>query len=69
MTHDQNASRRIHVNGRMIAQDQKFPKSGNWNEIEISNVWLKAGENSVSVILNPSAITVDSLKLDELSIH
>ncbi|MGG6269382.1 glycoside hydrolase family 76 protein [Leptolyngbya sp. AN03gr2] len=65
------ASRYIHVNGRKLADQEAFPATGNWEEqrsLKIENVWLNAGENSVSVIFNSSKGSRNPLSLDTLSI-
>ncbi|MEP0918191.1 carbohydrate-binding protein [Leptolyngbya sp. DQ-M1] len=67
----QSAVRYVYVNGRSLIDRQAFPATGGWNQwqsIKIENVWLNAGDNSVSVIFNSSKGSQNPLALDALSI-
>jgi len=65
------ANRYVYVNGRSLIDQEAFPATGNWEEqrsLKIENVWLNAGENSVSVIFNSNKGSQNPLFLDTLSI-
>lgn len=65
------ANRYVYVNGRSLIDQKAFPATENWNRLQsvkIENVWLNAGENSVSVIFNSSKGSRNPLSLDSLSI-
>ncbi|MBD1843597.1 carbohydrate-binding protein [Cyanobacteria bacterium FACHB-63] len=67
----QSAVRYVYVNGRSLVDRQAFPATGGWNQwqsVKIENVWLNAGDNSVSVIFNSSKGSQNPLALDALSI-
>lgn len=67
----QSAVRYVYVNGRGLVDRQAFPATGGWNQwqsVKIENVWLNAGDNSISVIFNSSKGSQNPLALDALSI-
>jgi Glycosyl hydrolase family 76/Carbohydrate binding module (family 35) len=67
----ESAVRYLYVNGRSFVDRQSFPVTGaldRWQNLTVQNVWLNAGENSVSVIFNSSKGSQNSLALDALSI-
>lgn len=67
-----SAVRYLYVNGRSLVDRQLFPTTGSWNQwqsVKVENVWLNAGDNSVSVIFNASKGSQNSLALDALSIN
>lgn len=66
---EENASRYIYVNGKKEIDNQIFPKSQNWSDATVSNVWLNAGENTVSIIFNAVKGSRSSLKLDEMRVE
>ncbi|HTL88768.1 MAG TPA: glycoside hydrolase family 76 protein [Leptolyngbya sp.] len=68
----ENAARYIYVNGKSLVDRQSFPATGNshnWQQIKIKDVWLNAGDNSISVIFNSGKGSENSLVLDTLSIE
>ncbi|MCU0549367.1 MAG: hypothetical protein MUC48_08465 [Leptolyngbya sp. Prado105] len=66
----ENAVRYLYVNGRSLVDRQLFPKTGAMDQrITVENVWLNAGDNTISVIFNSSKgsknlMTVESLSID-----
>ena len=67
----ENAARYIYVNGKSLVDRQAFPTTGSWNQwqqVKIGNVWLNAGDNSVSVLFNAGKGSQNPLVLDALSI-
>lgn len=67
----ESAVRYLYVNGKSLVDRQLFPTTGSWNQwqsVKVEDVWLNAGDNSVSVIFNSSKGSQNSLALDALSI-
>ncbi|KAM3097003.1 glycoside hydrolase family 76 protein [Phormidesmis sp. 146-12] len=64
-----NASRYVYANGKKVVDNQIFPQGQTWNETTVSNVWLNAGENTVSIIFNALKGSQNSLTLDEMRIE
>lgn len=67
-----DAARYLHVNGKRIVSNQIFPKTGSWSQwsqVVVPKVWLNAGGNTVSVLLNPNWANDQWLNLDEITIQ
>lgn len=65
-----DAARYVHVNHRIVVDRQIFPDTHNsWQTMKIDRVWLNAGENTVSIIFDPTKGSVNSLSIQTLSIE
>lgn len=67
----EQAMRYVQVNGKTLIDSQAFRSTGGWDQwrsLKIENVWLNAGDNSVSVIFNSGKSSQNPLALDSLSI-
>lgn len=69
---DGNASRSINVNGRIIFGNQVFPGTQSWDRwqsVTVSNIWLNAGNNTISLSFNSFRGSSNWLNLDEMTIQ
>ncbi|MBV8882529.1 MAG: glycoside hydrolase family 88 protein [Chroococcidiopsidaceae cyanobacterium CP_BM_RX_35] len=67
-----NASRSINVNDRMIVGNQIFPGTQSWDRwqsIMVPNIWLNAGNNTISVSFNSFEGSSNWLNLDEMTLQ
>jgi hypothetical protein len=64
-----DATRYVHVNGRKLVDNQLFPNTNNqWQQLQVEQVWLNAGDNQVSVIFNQAKGSQNDLALDALTV-
>lgn len=69
---NQDTSCYLRVNGRTIVSHQVCPKTGSWSQwgqVVVSKAWLNAGDNTVSVLLDPKYGSNQRLNLDEITVQ
>lgn len=66
---EDNTSRYLYVNGKSLVANQLFPTQKDWNYLTVSNVWLNAGDNTMSVLFDSAKGSRRLLKLDEVRIE
>ncbi len=65
-----DAARYVHVNHRIVVDRQLFPNTHDQlQSVHLNRIWLNAGENTVSVIFDPTKGSMNSLSIQALSIE